>query len=154
MKRVLAALLVLIFCLSLVSTAFAANVCGNISGNSKSSKSFTINTGSRWLGSDKVTFTQSKGTYYYRTPFSSSKKTTDYMCYKIRYRIRGTSAWTTKQWKGKKFTLSLKKNKIYEVKVEPYSNIDFGFTKGRTIKSWATPSYWSVTSTKGIISCS
>ena len=153
MKRFLLVLLVAFVCFSMVNGVLAANVCGNISGNAQSSKSFTINTGNRWLPRDKVTFTQTKGTYVYSTPFSSSKTTTDYMCYKVSYRIQGTSYWTTKQWKGKKLTLSLKKNKTYDVKVVPFSNVDMSFQKGRQIKYWKTVATWSVTSTKGIISC-
>lgn len=154
MKKFLLSLLTVIFCISLITPAFAANVCGNISGSSSASKSFTINTGSRWLGSDKVTFTQSKGTYTYSTPFSYSKKTTGYMCYKVSYRAKGTSSWSTKQWKSRKLTLSLKKNTTYEVNVTPYSNIDMGFQAGKSITSWTLPSYWSVSATKGILSCS
>ena len=153
MKKLISIFLVVLICCSTITCAFAANVCGNISGNSKSTKTFTINTGSRWLGSDKVTFTQSKGTYEYSTAFSRSKTANAYMCYKVRYRINGTSSWTTKQWKGKKLTLSLKKNKVYQVQVIPYDNIDMGFQTGRAIKSWQKLSTWSVTSTKGIISC-
>lgn len=153
MKKILLILLALLVCFSMSTSVFAANVCGNISGNAKSTKTFTINTGSRWLGSDKVKFTQSKGTYEYRTPFSSSKTKTDYMCYKVSYRIKGKSSWTTKQWKGKSLTLSLKKNKIYEVKVVPFDNIDMSFQTGRQIKSWKKLATWKVTSTKGIISC-
>ena len=153
MKRFLAILLVVIVCFSMIASVSAANVCGNISGNAKSTKTFTINTGSRWLGSDKVKFTQTKGTYEYRTLLSSSKTKTDYMCYKVSYRIKGTSAWTTKQWKGKNLTLSLKKNKVYEVKVVPFSNIDMSVQTGRQIRSWKKTATWSVTSTKGIISC-
>lgn len=153
MKKLIASILMVIFCTLTITPVFAANVCTNISGNATSTKSFTINTGSRWLWNDKITFTQTKGTYEYRTPFSSSKTATDYMRYKVSYRIKGTSSWTTKQWKSKNLTLSLKKNKTYEVKITPYNNVDMSFHTGRQIKSWKKVATWSVKSTKGIISC-
>ena len=153
MKKLLAILLVVIICFSTITPILAANVCGNISGNAKSSKEFIIDTGNRLLWSDKVKFTQTKGTYEYRTPFSSSKTRTDYMCYKVSYRIRGTSSWTTKTWKDKNLTLSLKKNKVYEVRVVPFDNLDMSFQTGRQIKSWKKVATWSVTSTKGINYC-
>lgn len=48
----------------------------------------------------------------------------------------------------------MKKNKIYEVQVIPYNNIDMSFNALRQIKAWKKLATWSVTSTKGIISCS
>lgn len=153
MKRILAIFWLVIVCFSMISSVSAANVCGNISGNAGATKTFTINTGSRFFG-DKVKFTQTKGTYKYNTLLSRGKMKTDYMYYKVFYRIKGTSSWEMKAWKGKKnLTLSLKKNKEYEVQVVPYSSIDMGFQVGKTITEWTKLSTWSITSTKGINYC-
>lgn len=154
MKRILSSLLVLVLCFSFFTSAFAANVCGHISGDAQSTTTFTVDTGKRWIFSDKLTFTQTKGTYIYNTPLSYHKTATGYMRYKVSYRIKGKSGWTTKNWTGKKLTLSLKKNTIYEVKVAPMNNADTllsGSTK--QIQSWKKVATWQVTSTKGIISC-
>ena len=154
MKRILSAFLALLFSFSLFSTVNAANVCGNIYGNANSAKSFTINTGKRWLGSDKVTFTQTKGTYEYSTPFSRSKTASGYMGYKVKYRKQGTSSWKTATWKGKTLTLKLSKNTVYDVTVTPFNKAEMAFEMGgKNIKRWKSVATWSVTSTKGIISC-
>lgn len=153
MKKVISFTLFIILAFSMISSAFAANVCGNIGGNSTATTTFTINTGSRWLGSDKVKLTQTKGKYEYSTPFSRSKTETSYMKYHVYYKKSGASSWSHKKWTGKNLTLSLKKNTTYSVKVVPYSNIDMGFTAGKSIRRWIYPSTWSVTSTKGILSC-
>lgn len=154
MKKILSILLIILGCFSVFTSVLAANVCGNIYGDARTTTTFKVDTGTRWIFKDKLTFTQTKGTYVYNTPLSYHKTATGYMRYKVHYRVVGTSGWTTKNWTGRKLTLSLKKNSIYEVKVVPMDNADTLLSGStRQIQSWSKVATWQVTSTKGIISC-
>lgn len=155
MKKLFIMFMVAIFSMSLITSAYAANVCGSISGNAKKLETFEVNTGERWFGiNSKITFTQTKGTYEYMNLVGNYKTTTGYAGYKVMYREKGTSAWTTKNWKDKKITISLKNSKTYEVCVRPFDNTEWFMWKTRQNISWSTPSEWSVTGTKGVDFCS
>ena len=111
-KKLISSLIVLaVMFASLSANAFAANVCTQISGSSVRSTSFIVYTGSRWLSSDKITFSQTKGTM---NILSGTMKTQSaYDCYTIQYKKDGAKNWTSKTFYNGSATLSLDKNSTY-----------------------------------------
>jgi hypothetical protein len=157
-RRILSLSLALMLCLSslLAVSASAANVCEDISGSSAASSSFTVKTGSRWLSKDKITITQTKGilTYYDRWDNSDESMST-YDVYTVAVQANGSSTVDYYTLKKKSLSIKLKKNTTYTVTVKPGSHAALQFKCALTgaINGWDTYPTWSVTSTKGIISC-
>ena len=156
-----ALLLVLAAMLTILSSAaLAANSCPTISGNPKKSVTFTMKTGSRWIFSDKMTFTQTKGTATYRSWFGQYKNYSQYAAYVITYSkiVNGKAVKTTSiNWDGSSKTIKLDKNCTYRITVRQVSAPTYYSLLHKTwgaFDQWKSTPTWRVSATKGIISCS
>ena len=136
----------------------ASNVCTGIFGYTKTVK-FRVDTGKRWILSDYIKFTQTKGTANYESTvgFSAKQKTyTEYGNYSITAKpIYGGGKTVTATWKDGTYTLKLASNTMYDVTVslnEQYKSLYPGHFP-YFFKNWKTPPTWSISVTKGIISC-
>lgn len=122
-----------------VHSAEAENVCKQITGSSKATKVFYISTGKRWVLSDKVTFTQTKGVmkinkrgiflsdykYHEYPPFSDKQNATQkmYEVYTIKVEKLNSKNKVVKtqtyKLDGSSKSIPLDKNSKYRVTVTP-----------------------------------
>lgn len=143
-----------------VTNVFAANVCKNVWGTGKITRTFTIKTDKNWLTSNKVKLTQTAMGTAKGKKWSSGKQKTykiwgHYTVYVMnsKGKVLKRSSWT-----GKNFTVSgLKKNTKYIVKVVPYSNGGISATWSGVVNGgfygWKYVPCWNVKWTKGITLC-
>ena len=161
-----------------VSTASAeSNVCTpSIRGSANDHNkwiTFTVSTGSRWLGSDKITFTQTKGSMSVQTDGSGEVSTSTYGAYTIRVYNHSTGKTAEYYWKYKKdYPLKLDKNTTYPISIKAYKPQTVGAQNCMTANvklhtillriypadnalnwRWSSSPSWTVKSTKGINWC-
>ena len=164
-KRIMSLALALICVLTLFSwnpvTADAANVCGCISGDSTTEKTFIVNTGNRFLLADKIKLTQAKGIMNFTNWTGFGNK-----------QIKGNCAYEITVWKtsggskkidfrvlrwnyGNSYTIRLQKNAVYKITVSPINDGDLTLHYARkgTFIDWESPATWWINTTKGISSC-
>ena len=169
----------LFVCFMMAITAFsglalAGNVCGEITGTSEEAKTFTVNTGSRWLArKDVLKLTQTKGTmkiwHLLEKPNSSNEKKM-YEQYTVTVeKLDGSKVVKTKtyEWDSSSLKIKLDKDSIYHVTVTSYWAAHKGKYIGGTLfnpyggvggitwmpEGWIKHSSWQVSATKGILSC-
>ena len=148
---------VFIFTYLLSMTVFAANVCSRIDGTVNSTTSFTIKTDKKWLTSNSVTLTQTKGRAEGLEWIGAKPK--KYSLYG-RYTVHVTDKKGNTEkytWTDGNFTIkNLKANSSYTVKVVPRSERDYinatsifhgGFY------GWSQPATWYVKKTSGLTLC-
>lgn len=155
-KRIISLILLVAMFASFSINAFAANACTQVSGNSAKTTTFTVYTGSRWLGSDKIKFTQTKGTMNILSGAMNWKTQSAYDCYTIQYKKAGDKNWTTKTFYGSSATLSLAKNTTYTIRIIPGSSQLLQLNRCGLLKAymgWKSYPTWKVTSTRGINFC-
>ena len=154
-KRIVSLILVIATLLSVSTNAHAANVCSNISGNTKAATAFSVATESRLFVSDKITLTQTPGTMEAGFVFLSDKIYWAYTLKVEKLMDRGTVT-TYLSWNySKTLTIKLDKGARYRITVTPVSESDvllhYGFRKlSDNITSYPA---WRVSSTSGISSC-
>lgn len=141
-------------------SASAAKVCQQVTGTPKAKTTFTVKTTSRWLLSDKITFTQSKGTASFKNWVGVDKNRSTYAAYNITYsKIVNGKVVSTKSetWKDSSHTIKLDKNSTYKITVSPISTDYYTLRMHPTwgaFNNWVKTPQWSVKNTKGINSCS
>ena len=154
-KRIVSIILLIVSLLSVSTNAHAANVCSNISGNTKTVTAFSVATEFRLLFSDKITLTQTHGTMAAGLSFLSDKI---FWKYQVKVEKLMDSGSVTKylSWGyTKDLTIKLDKGVRYRITVTPVSDsevlIHYGLRKlSSEITSLPT---WRVSSTSGISSC-
>ncbi|MCD8107105.1 MAG: hypothetical protein LUE20_03965 [Oscillospiraceae bacterium] len=171
-KRLISLLLVVVMCVSMTSSVFAAkNACVNVSGSSAGKTTFTVVTGSSWKNNGKITFTQSKGTMKYTNNGYGTSTVSTYGAYIVSYIcIKDSGACSTGYWSWrytKTFSMTLMKNATYIITVTPCS-ADVVFENCRSSSwlvrlrtaymysynpSWKTNATWNVKSTSVVSSC-
>lgn len=163
MKKILSIITIIALLCGVIpfSSASAANVCYDISGNLNSTTKFEVTTGGKLFSSEKIVITQSKGTIL-RRKFGSSNGTwsfSEYGCFNVKVKDNktGKTVYSKTHWKGNKLTIPssrLKRNRAYSVIIEgiPYDFVGSGYTtvKYKFIK-WEKPASWRVTKTGGNI---
>ena len=161
-KRSISLTLVFIFifsCFSIfVTSASGANVCTQISGSAKEKYTFTVETGSRWLFSEKITLKQSKGVLEYKNLWYKTKTMKAYATYKITVHDANGKLVQEKIWDDASITIKLKANSSYKITVSPANKNDMqlGFLKSlkaRAINKWTEYPTWYIAKTKGIYLC-
>lgn len=151
---IMALCMLTLLALFMPSASAASNVCTQISGSSEKTTTFTVQTGSRWLFSDKITITQTKGEYEYLNWLGNWKTASGYDTYTIKVvKVGGTTKTYTMA--GNKITIKLDKNSTYKISVIPgsTSTLTAKFLSKGAFMGWKKYPTWAVTSTKGIISC-
>ena len=140
-KRILSIVLVVMTVLSIAVSAMAANYCSNISGDSKSKVTFTVETGYRFGASFKLRFRQEKGTWACVTNwFDGLNRSTKelYASHSIYVTDMKTGKTTLYTWYGQDYTLKLSKNRTYKITVYPA-----GQPRGRAVADLLdNPSWW------------
>ena len=154
-KRTVSIILLIVSLLSANTNAHAANVCSNISGNTKTATAFSVATESRLLFSDKITLTQSQGTMAAGLIFLSDKIFWKYTV-KVEKLMGSGSEIKYLSWDFKKeLTIKLDKGARYRITVTPASDsevlIHYGLRK--LSSEITTLPTWRVSSTSGISSC-
>ena len=133
------------------------NACKTVKGNTGSTVTFTVKTGKKESGGNKVTLTPAKGVVNRKNKFTG--KTSTEKCYGL-YIIYLTNekthktTWTTMY--NKKVTLTLSENTTYTIKVKPLNDSLFeqlGFCNFWYFKGWKTNATWSATKTKNVTFC-
>lgn len=157
-RRIATLSLVLVLLSSLTLTAAAKNVCKQINGAANKTTTFTVDTGNRWLFSEKLTLKQKAGSYSYINPVGglTSKTGTGYYTYTVKYVNNSTGASKSVKWSDKTLSLSLDKNTTYTVTVTPAKESAVRAEWRYMFKSptsWKVYPSWSVSSTKGILAC-
>lgn len=170
-KKAGAFLLALIMiCSAFPLEAFAAdNECILVRGSAECSdvwKKFIVETGKNW-GSNKITFKQTKGTMEFRNHLQTQTKSL-YGAYTIK--VDDGNSEKTYWWKYKQtYTLKLKDNTTYTIKIKPYQPKTVGeqniksFYRAKLADkmgildlcswSWDDAPTWKVTSTKAVDWC-
>ena len=164
-KRLIALALALVMIFTMIPYVFADDVCENISGSSEvgTSVTFTATASKKILGR-RLTFTQTKGTYYteddnYYEAFAP---------YSITLTTEGKDGETkteTKDFNGESIWFWLDRGKTYTITVTAveYStwqkfiqslphNCD-GMLCQPVFSYWVTPSTWTVEARSGISLC-
>ncbi len=178
LRRIFSLAFVVLTIVSMAISVCAANACILVNGNAKNYKKWTVilvETDKNW-GSNKINFTQTKGSLIYGT--SPSRKDT-YGAYTIKVTEgKGEKAKTTTYyWKyTKDYPLKLKDNKMYKIEIKPYwpstigdqkfkydllstginhlaglINKDAGYDKYEW--EWSNAPEWKVKSTKAVEWC-
>jgi hypothetical protein len=159
-KRFLAILCVLVLCLSMGTSVYAAtNTCSSVSGNANKTVSFTVNTSKNIFGGT-IKLTQEKGTAKYLNWACNYVKKDAYGYYNVTVtRIDGGKNESKEiLWKGTKtLSISLKRNAEYRITVSPSDQTTTVFSsllggKG-AFSSWVTAPTWSTTKTSGVSYC-
>jgi hypothetical protein len=104
---------------------------------------------------DKITLKQTKGKLAYYDWLNNDKTVSAYDVYSVAVQASGSKTIKYYTLKGSSLSIKLEKNTTYTVTVTPGTNAELQFKhliKG-AICGWDTYPTWSVTSTKGIISC-
>lgn len=167
LKRILSLSLLVVMCLSMTVHASAANACASIGGSAKTSQTFTVNTGARWIAkTDTITLKQTKGTMEYTNIFAGTSSMRTYGYYVVTV-YQGNKTVQTLKWYGSSSLKikNLERNTTYRVTVTPktateISDICLGKSFFAFIRyqlggfMWDDYATWRVSSTKGIISCS
>lgn len=158
--RFMALVLTVITLFSTLSiSASAATVCSQITGTPKAATTFTIKTTSRWLASNKITFTQSKGTASFTNWVGVDKNRSTYAIYSITYsKIVNGKVVSTKSetWKDGSHSIKLDKNSTYKITVTPLSASAYTFLLHPTwgaFNNWVKAPQWSVKNVKGVNYC-
>jgi hypothetical protein len=159
-KRFLAILCVLVLCLSLGTSVYAAtNTCSSVSGNANKTVSFTVNTSKNLFGGT-IKLTQEKGTANYLNAACKTVKKDAYGYYNVTVtRIDGGKNESKEIfWNGTKtLSISLKRNAEYRITVSPSNQTTTFFSslfKGKVgFSSWASVPTWSTTKTRGVSYC-
>lgn len=153
-KRIIvAALCLLMLCTVMPMEASAASSsCTLIRGNSSKAVTFTVETGSRFLFKDKITFKQTKGSFNYMKWFGGEIREDTKGCYDsftiTVQKVGGkTSTYTLS---GSSKTIKLDKNSTYIITVTPGYPI---LKKGKVFRSWTSYPTWSISKVKGINLC-
>jgi hypothetical protein len=160
MKKALATVLAMMIILAtFTTTAFAANVCSQIDGNSRRSRTFTVDTGKRFILKDKIKLKQTKGVFRYDNWVGKSKTAKGYDKFSVKVeKIEGSSGVGKVKYytlKGKSLTIKLDKYSTYRITVTPASTSDLTaryWLKG-CFDYWEKPASWKISTTKGIIAC-
>ncbi|MCD7731829.1 MAG: hypothetical protein LUH56_00085 [Oscillospiraceae bacterium] len=123
LKKLVSLLLVVVLCVTMTSSAFAANVCSLVKGNSCKTVKFYVETDNSTSG--KLTFTQSKGKISYTNDACGTSTANMYGAYAISVQYKNSSGKMCYQfytWEyNKSFTLKLsQKNTMYLIQVAPY----------------------------------
>ncbi len=132
----------------------AADYCTKISGNYGSAKTFTVDTGKRFLLSDYIALKASAGKLKYWT--IGIPRTKDiYGRYTIKIYDVSSKKAETKTWKdSKSIKIKLKKNRTYKITVTPipaYAWADYN-VKMQAREVTKNPT-WTVYKTKGVNAC-
>lgn len=154
-KRIATAVMtmMLIFSIS-ISSVCAADYCTWVSGNYGYSKTFTVDTGRRFLVSDYVALKASPGKLKYWT--IGIPRTKDiYGRYTIKIYDVSSRKTETKTWKDSKtYKIKLKKNRTYKITVAPIPTFNWNDynirMQARTVTKNPT---WQVYKTKGVNAC-
>jgi len=161
--KVVAVMLIMVTCFGALCTeALAAkNVCTQIRGSAKRASTFYVETGSRWIASrDCIRLTQTQGVMN-RSGWTQKAGTFKaYGGYSIRIEklnsagrvvSRRTENWNYTASK----TIRLDKNSTYRITITPNSMSQYQaryLVKG-AVEGWKTAPSWTVTRTKGVLSC-
>lgn len=159
MKLTLKRILVMTLCLVFLCGVFpvqplaaSSGSCTLLNGSSKSSFTFKVKTGSRFLFKNKLVFKQTKGTYQYLPWFDglNPKTATGYDNFTIVVKKQGGKA-KTYTLSGSSKTIRLDNNATYTITVKPGQPI----LKGTKVFSkWVKYPTWSVGKVKGVATCS
>lgn len=169
LKRIMSIILAaLTLSLLMAQVTYAANACLYIRGSADDCNSwytFEVTTGKNW-GSNKITFSQTKG----KLEYGVTGLTTDtYGAYTIKVTNESTNKTETYYWKYKStYSLKLKDNTEYTIKIKPYQPSTVGDQNASTISStlyklfrvydkndwhWYDAPTWTVKSTKAVNWC-
>lgn len=159
-RLISALLLVLSLFTSLGVGALAGNKsCSVIYGNAKTSQTFTVQTGSRFVFKSKFTISQSKGTAIYRNWPGAYKKHSLYASYTVTYskiNSKGEVVSTSsKSFNGANCTLKLDWNSTYRITITPSQE---GYYTAAHLcwgafEKWTSQPSWVVKKTKGVDLC-
>ncbi len=159
MKRILSFILTLVVVASLfaslATSAYAANVCSEISGDINSKTTFQVDTKSG-LFKGKLTLTQVKSKISVRKLFGGEKIKYVYAGYTVRIeKISGGSRGAdrrTQSWNfSKSCTIKLQKNAVYRITVIPYDSANHTIRYGAF--RWLQTPKWKASKTRGIVYC-
>ncbi len=155
---IFAMLVVTLMCALPGGVAHAANVCKEISGNSKNTVYFTVETGNKKLFGNKIVLKGGKGTMKYDKWLGGGQgKMKMYGYFRVYYRKAGAKNWKVSVLKGSSLTIKLDANSKYEFKVVPGTNGDMQTTLRSllhgVLRDWTSPATWKIGKTKGVSFC-
>ncbi len=161
MKRVLsfffAIMLIFSMFASIAVSAYAANLCKPVKGTSAKTVTFTVKTGSRVCGANRIILTPSKGVINTTNKFTGRRSTSkQYGFYQVYITDKKTGRTTWLSLYGKKLTIPLDPNRTYTIKIVPNNESlkwQMSILNIWEYGSWKKNASWSVTRTYGITAC-
>ena len=165
--KVVAVMLIMVTCFGALCTeALAAkNVCTQIRGSAKRASTFYVETGSRWIASrDCIRLTQTQGVMN-RSGWTQKAGTFKaYGGYSIRIeKLNSTGRVVSRRTENWNYiaskTIRLDRNSTYRITITPKSlrELQAHFLLCRIrqgyVEGWKTAPSWTVTRTKGVLSC-
>lgn len=148
--------IVFVFCAG-SALAASAGTCTVLKGDVSRTKTFTVDTGSRFLLSDYIKLEQSKGVMKYSAwiPANKSKLKEMYGEYIITVKNMSNGKSKDYEWDDKSIKLRFSKNTKYKVTIKPLrpENMQAEHIFMGSLNGWKSYPQWSVIKTKGIKSC-